>query len=98
MITLTPQCRDGLCTVRVADEGPGIPADQRERIFERFVHGVQERSDAGLVGSTAGAGLGLAIAQAIAQAHKGRIALLDVPRGATFEVALPLIPTAGDQS
>lgn len=97
-IALTPQYRDGVCTVQVADEGPGIPADQRERIFERFVHGVQERSDAGLIGSTAGAGLGLAIAQAIAQAHQGRIALLDVPRGATFEVALPLIPTAGDQS
>ncbi|MCZ8206421.1 ATP-binding protein [Gemmatimonas sp.] len=76
----------------VADEGPGIPPAERERVFERFVHGVQRARDA----ETTGAGLGLAIARAIAQAHGGRIGLLDVPRGATFEVVLPLLSPAGD--
>jgi signal transduction histidine kinase len=76
----------------VADEGPGIPPAERERVFERFVHGVQRARDA----ETTGAGLGLAIARAIAQAHGGRIGLLDAPRGATFEVVLPLLSPAGD--
>lgn len=85
--------------ITVADEGPGIPLEQRERVFERFVHGVHERAISEATGNNGGgtgAGLGLAIAQAIAQAHGGRITLLDVAKGATFEVALPLFPTAGD--
>lgn len=72
--------------VRVADQGPGIAAAVRDRIFERFVHGVP---------ADAGAGLGLAIAQAIAQAHGGQITLLDQAPGATFQVLLPTLPSAG---
>ncbi|WP_053334619.1 ATP-binding protein [Gemmatimonas phototrophica] len=93
--------------VSVGDQGPGIPADQRERVFERFVHGVQgsgnggpgaaHSSATGASGVTGtGAGLGLAIAQAIAHAHEGQITLLDAPLGATFDVALPLLPVSGD--
>lgn len=110
-ITVRQRCVPGQLLLQVADEGPGIPAGQRDRVFERFVHGVHERRDAGTLpgaepvigtggigaGGT-GAGLGLAIAQAIAQAHGGRITLLDDTPGATFEVALPLLPTAGDRS
>ncbi|MFO0370922.1 MAG: sensor histidine kinase [Brevundimonas sp.] len=98
----------GELRVTVADEGPGIPAAQRERVFERFVHGVQRGPDSAVspAGASAhatgaagtGAGLGLAIARAIAQAHGGRLTLLDTASGATFEVALPLIPSAGDRS
>lgn len=77
--------------LQISDEGPGIPAAQRDRVFERFVHGVQSVPAPG----STGAGLGLAIAQAIAVAHGGRITLLDRPLGATFDVALPLSPTAG---
>ena len=77
--------------LQIRDEGPGIPEDQRKRVFERFVHGVQGDPSR----SSTGAGLGLAIAQAVAVAHGGRITLLDQSPGATFHVALPLSPTAG---
>ena len=87
-------------TLTVSDAGPGIPADQRERVFERFVHGVHGPTTPlpTAESSGTGAGLGLAIAQAIAHAHGGSITLLDASPGATFKVSLPLIPSAGDPS
>lgn len=59
--------------IRIADEGPGVPAEDRERLFEPFVRG--ER--AGRTGS----GLGLAIARAIVTSHGGRIRLEAAPNG-----------------
>ncbi|MEX2194835.1 MAG: HAMP domain-containing sensor histidine kinase [Thermoleophilaceae bacterium] len=77
--------RDGEAAVLVVeDEGPGIPPDQRPRVFERFVRGP---GDAGPGGS----GLGLAIVRAVAESHGGEVALADGPggRGARFTVRLP---------
>ena len=69
--------------VAVSDTGPGIPPDQRERIFERFVQGA-DGADAGA------AGLGLAIVRDIVQAHGGRIHLeSEVGRGSRFTLELP---------
>jgi two-component system OmpR family sensor kinase len=74
--------RDGMVRVTVADHGPGIPANERTRVFERF-----HRSP-GASGS--GAGLGLAIARTIVEAAGGRISVADTPGGgATFVVELP---------
>jgi signal transduction histidine kinase len=71
---------DGV-VLQVSDDGPGIPAQARERIFERFY-----RADAGTVGS----GLGLTIAKAIVERHGGRIWVeSDLGRGAAFFVFLP---------
>jgi two-component system, OmpR family, sensor histidine kinase KdpD len=76
-----------MVVVRIIDRGPGIPADQRERVFERFV-----RSEDGS-GSNAGigTGLGLAIVRGIVDAHAGRV-WVEEPRdgeGGRFAFALP---------
>ena len=79
-ITLTRE--DAQVVVDVADDGPGIPADKRESVFEPFVRLNEE--------GTRGAGLGLAAAQSIARAHGGAIVILDAERGALLRVTLPL--------
>jgi two-component system sensor histidine kinase KdpD len=69
--------------VAVSDTGPGIPPEQRERIFERFVQGT-EPAESGA------AGLGLAIVRDIVQAHGGRIFLdTELGRGSRFTLELP---------
>ena len=68
----------------VEDDGPGIPADQRDLVFERF-HRVDEARDR----HTGGAGLGLSIAQAIATAHGGHIRAAESSSGACLELDLP---------
>lgn len=77
---------DERLAIRVADSGPGIPAEHREHIFDKY-HRV-ERS--GKVGS----GLGLAIAREMAEAHGGTIELIRSDEsGSVFEVRLPVRPT-----
>jgi len=75
--------RDGTNVVlRVDDEGPGIPAEHRERVFDRFWRGTS--------GGSSGSGLGLAIAAWIVDRHKGSIKVTDAEAGgARFEVRLP---------
>jgi len=70
----------------VSDDGPGIPEHERERVFERF-----HRTDSGRTRATGGAGLGLAIVRAIAEAHRGTVRVRE-PRdgqGASVELVLP---------
>jgi signal transduction histidine kinase len=81
--------------VRVADDGPGIPAADRDRVFDRFVR--LEASRTRHSGETTGTGLGLSIARDIATAHGGSITLTETAadhdgegHGATFTVRLPL--------
>jgi signal transduction histidine kinase len=69
--------------VWVRDEGPGIAPDQHARIFRRFARGAGGRR-------SEGAGIGLAIVKAIAEAHHGRIELESPPAGgSTFTVVIP---------
>ena len=69
-------------SVEVADDGPGIPAADAERVFERLV-----RLDASRTGG--GSGLGLSIARGIAEAHGGSLGLVSSERGARFRLSLP---------
>ena len=71
----------------VEDTGSGIPAEERERVFDRFY-----RSDSAAEGG--GSGLGLAIVRRIAQRHGGHVELLDSPRGKGLlvRVSIPLAP------
>jgi signal transduction histidine kinase len=69
--------------VQVWDRGPGIPPEERERVFQRSVRG---RS----VGTTPGHGLGLFITRRIAEMYGGSLSLVDSPRGADFRFELPL--------
>ncbi|MEU9291619.1 HAMP domain-containing sensor histidine kinase [Streptomyces sp. NPDC048275] len=80
---------DGTWTVlTVADDGEGIPEDQRERVFERFVRLDESRSR-----DDGGAGLGLAIARDIALRHGGSLTAHQAPAGgALFELRLPRAP------
>ena len=66
------------CTIRVSDNGPGVSAAIRPRLFEPFVTG---RSN--------GVGIGLALSRRIARAHGGDLRLVDGPGGACFELTLP---------
>jgi signal transduction histidine kinase len=76
---------DGEAGVKVSDEGPGVPREDRERIFERFARRDPARS------RTSGAGLGLAISREIVSSHRGRIWVEDGShQGSVFVLALPL--------
>jgi two-component system OmpR family sensor kinase len=69
----------------VEDDGPGIPVDERERVFDRF-----HRTDAARDRASGGTGLGLAIVRAIAEAHGGWVAAKRSPEGgARIEIELP---------
>jgi len=82
---------DGHITLTVDDDGPGIPASDRERVFERFV-----RLDEGRDRAVGGTGLGLAIAREVARAHGGDVTLGDSPLGGLrAEVRLPAAQSEG---
>jgi len=76
--------------LEITDQGPGMPPEQAEHVFERFYRGDQARTR-----KAGGTGLGLAIVAALVTAHGGSVALRTAPgQGATFRVTLPLAPEA----
>ena len=79
---------DGTLRLRVEDEGPGVPADQLEQIFEKFFRGRNGTA------SVPGTGLGLSICRRIVEAHGGTIRAERADRGASFVVDLPIATSA----
>ncbi|HET9847076.1 MAG TPA: ATP-binding protein [Candidatus Dormibacteraeota bacterium] len=72
----------GRVAIRVIDRGPGVPADMRERLFNRFVRGPSDAGD--------GTGLGLSIVRGLVEAHAGSIVLEDAKPGeTTFRFTIP---------
>jgi heavy metal sensor kinase len=86
-VTISTQELDGTAEVAVADEGPGIPAELRDRVFDRFFRADPART------RTSGGGLGLAIAREVVRAHGGSIEASDNdPRGTRMTIRIPLVP------
>ena len=83
-VEIALETRGSTAVITVTDDGPGIAAADRERIFERLV-----RLDAARAAS-GGVGLGLPITRGIARAHGGDVHCVDADGGARFEVTLPL--------
>jgi two-component system sensor histidine kinase CiaH len=81
-VTLASRRLPGQVELEVADDGPGIPAAERARVFERFRRGDESRTGNGF-------GLGLAIAGWIASAHGGRLTLDDNRPGLRVRLTLP---------
>ncbi|MGW7297576.1 sensor histidine kinase [Streptomyces sp. NPDC054829] len=86
-VSVAVSAAEGTARIRIADAGPGIPAADRERVFDRFYRVDKARSrDRG------GSGLGLAVAASLVRAHGGGIDLASEPGATVFTVSLP---TAG---
>ncbi|MDN5762315.1 MAG: HAMP domain-containing histidine kinase [Microlunatus sp.] len=83
-VGVTVGSTEGWAVVDVEDNGPGVAAADRERIFERLVRLDPERTD-----SSGGSGLGLAIARGYARAHGGDVRCLPSEQGGLFRLALP---------
>jgi two-component system OmpR family sensor kinase len=84
-----------LAVIDVSDTGPGLSAEQREHVFERFYRADEARTRRTDRAAT-GTGLGLAIVAAIVRAHHGNVDVISEPgKGATFRVTLPAIDRDG---
>jgi len=79
VVRVTAARRGSTVTITVSDNGPGVPAKARERMFQAFQGSARK----------GGTGLGLAIAHELIAAHGGTLRLLDGTPGATFEIAIP---------
>jgi two-component system OmpR family sensor kinase len=88
-VTVGVSATHDVATIRVIDEGPGIPAELQPHIFERFARGDSSRSRA--AGST---GLGLSIVHAVATAHGGRVTVNSRPGRTEFAVLVPKVASA----
>ena len=85
-ITLSAAAQGENAVIRVSDDGPGIPDEAKEKVFEMFSTGENRISD-----SRRSLGLGLALCRTIIAAHGGTITLSDnKPHGCIFTFTLPL--------
>jgi len=84
-VKLRVYLENGDATLEVSDTGPGVPAAEQPRIWERLYRGDQSRSQSGL-------GLGLSLVRAIVEAHGGKATVRNAPdHGAVFELRLPAV-------
>jgi signal transduction histidine kinase len=83
--------RAGTATVAVEDDGDGVPAAERSRVFERFV-----RLDASRARGSGGSGLGLSIVREVVRGHGGTVEVFDSALGgARFVISLPVAGVSG---
>ncbi len=83
-VTISAQRQGERVTIRVVDEGPGIPPEEQSKIWDRLYRGDWSRGERGL-------GLGLSFVKAIVAAHRGEVGVQSEPKqGSTFSVTLPV--------
>lgn len=87
-------CRDsGRCIIEVEDNGPGIPDDEKQKVFDRFY-----RMDDSRARDTGGTGLGLSITKESVQLHGGTVEVLDAENGGSiFRISIPYTAAAEPQ-
>lgn len=91
-VTIAAAARDGDVHISVADAGPGVSAEELDRIFERFYRADKSRRQ-----TQAGSGIGLAIVRSLLEAHGGQVWAEDVkPQGLKVVLSLPIPPASGD--
>lgn len=88
-VTVSLRSEGDAAVLQIADRGPGIPAPDHGRVFDRFVRLESHRG-------SPGTGLGLSLARAIVRRHGGRITLEDNAPGLRVRVMLPLVPGPTD--
>ena len=86
-VTVSAEGRPDAVVLEVHDDGPGLPPGVTEHAFERFTRGDSSRTRA-----SGGAGLGLSLVDAIAEAHGGRATVASEPGDTTFRITLPAHP------
>ncbi|WAU82144.1 HAMP domain-containing sensor histidine kinase [Streptomyces sp. Qhu-G9] len=91
-IQITVRNQDAWVVLTVHDDGPGVPTEDAERIFERFV-----RLDDARARDHGGTGLGLAIARDLAHRHKGALTLTPRTLGACFQLRVPRAPEPAEE-
>jgi signal transduction histidine kinase/ActR/RegA family two-component response regulator len=85
-ITISSEKSGGRLFIDVEDQGGGVPKEQHEKIFERYIRGTDDRPTA-----RAGLGLGLYVAREIIRSHQGDLSLYSSsPSGSTFRITLPV--------
>jgi signal transduction histidine kinase len=89
-IVVEKRAQANRASVTISDRGPGIPAPEREKIFEPFYRGAEA-----MARQTRGSGIGLSLVREIVEAHQGTIEVQDAATGgASFVVNLPLEPSS----
>lgn len=89
-VSVSAEPKDGTILIRVQDDGPGIPAESRERVFERFFRVDRARSR-----EQGGTGLGLSIVKHIVQSHRGQVWVEgEMGKGSSFCFTLPSEPAS----
>ena len=81
IITITPDCMNDNCILIIQDTGPGFPAGEMEKVFDKFYRLKHSK--------TGGTGLGLSIAKGFVEAHTGTIKLENTLAGAKFTITIP---------